>query len=245
MNNNNHLFKLWFKPLFFLMILTVFCYSTGNFIILAIIVPLVIIFLFYIKIIVTNRIEKFYKIGSLDGILKYYDRTMNTGRVPEEDFLRSHAKSIAMSLFGDFKGAQKEMDGHDMTYKIPLYQAMQLNAITINNYLQKKDLVFSLELAKQAKALSKVSKLAPGGASAEMAYSTYIEIGEILNGNLNTELISKLENKFTTVPFLIKIQIAWGLGIAYLKLGRYEQLRKKENYLKENAPNCTPLHIFQ
>ncbi|MBX7153533.1 MAG: hypothetical protein U0Y96_14465 [Candidatus Kapaibacterium sp.] len=190
------------------------------------------------------KIERLFRISSLDDILRYYDKTIKPSALPEGKFLKSYSKAIVMSLYGDFYDAYKEMSIYNMSDKVPMYRAMQLNAIALNNYLQKRDILMSLELSKQAKELSRTNKKWPGRSTAENAYSTYIEIGEILNGNFDDTLILQLEKRYSNSFFILKIQIAWALAIAYKKLNREREFRKMESYLKEFAPHCRPLFNF-
>ncbi|NOU93229.1 hypothetical protein GC093_08345 [Paenibacillus sp. LMG 31456] len=81
----------------------------------------------------------------------------------------------------------------------------------------------------------------PGSEKSKEAYETYVEIGELLSGNIKEEVIGVLESKFLSSPLYPKILIAWCLANTYSRLDLMEKSSEKLNYCKEIVPYCKPL----
>ena len=76
-------------------------------------------------------------------------------------------------------------------------------------------------------------------------YDTYIEIGELLTGNVKEDLLQSLEVKFNGTRFFLKLLIAWCLAKTYLSLDDKDKSDKYIAYCIDSAPYCKPLHIFK
>jgi len=198
-----------------------------------------------LKVFIGNRLKQHFTKSSYESILNFYEKTFKSARIPEGEFFKAQAKSIALSLYGEFDEGILMVSQFDMTEKAPLYQAAQMIAIVINNYLQKTNLPEALTLAKKAKELAQFSKAIPGSKQAEKTYTAYIEIGEILNNNLDEKIIRNLELRLPKTNFILKIQIAWVLGIVYTKAGNLAKKSEMLDFLTKNAPYCNPLFNFE
>ena len=245
--NNKYLLKLWLPAvLIWLVLLFIIFNSAKENDLQTTLLPFVVVVIGFIllKVFIGNRIKQHFKKPSAESVLNFYDKTFKSARIPESEFFKAQAKSIALSLYGEFDEGILVIDQFDMTQKAPLYQAAQMIAIVINNYLQKTNLPEALELAKKAKELAKISKIAPGNKTSEKTYITYVEIGEILNNNLNNEIIKHLEQGFLNSTFILKIQIAWALGIIYTKTNNLTKKQEMLDFLAKNAPHCKPLFNF-
>jgi len=245
--NNKYLLKLWLPAAFIWLVLLIIFFNSGKEDYQTTLFPIVVAVIGFVllKVFIGNRIKQHFKKPSAESVLNFYDKTFKSARIPESEFFKAQAKSIALSLYGEFDEGILVIDQFDMTQKAPLYQAAQMIAIVINNYLQKANLPEALDLAKKTKELAKISKIAPGSKTSEKTYTTYIAIGEILNNNSNNEIIQYLEQGFLTSTFILKIQIAWALGIVYTKTNNLTKKKEMLDFLTKNVPYCKPLFNFE
>jgi len=245
--NNKYLLKLWLPAALIWLVLLIIFFNSGKEDYQTTLLPVIVAVIGFVllKAFIGNRIKQHFKKPSAESVLNFYDKTFKSARIPESEFFKAQAKSIALSLYGEFDEGILMVSQFDMTQKAPLYQAAQIIAIVINNYLQKANLPEALTLAKKAKELAKISKIAPGSKTSEKTYTTYVEIGEILNNNLNNEIIKHLEQGFLNSTFILKIQIAWALGIVYTKTNNLTNKKEMLDFLTKNAPYCKPLFNFE
>jgi len=194
---------------------------------------------------VDSKIEKLFKTCTLPEYLAFYDTLSFNLEKKEQQFRSTISRSMAMFIFGEFDKGMKEIERIDLSEFEPIDKALHLIAIVIHNYLQKKDLPLTLELAKQAKNIALQYKSYPGIKKTHTTYIVYYTIGKLLNGDFSAEVLQLLEKSFPKVYFLTRIQIAWALAIAYKKNGLVTKFKEMERYLLVNAPNCKPLHDFE
>jgi len=95
------------------------------------------------------------------------------------------------------------------------------------------------------KKLGDISINVPVAKQTKESYDTYIQIGELLTGNVKEDLLQSLEIEFDNAKFFPKLLIAWCLSKIYMDIGVKDKSDKYKDYCAGNAPYCKPLQIFE
>ncbi len=150
----------------------------------------------------------------------------------------AYTRALAYTYYGQFAAAREELEKVDWGKSPPMFQASRKYVETLHVYLEKKDFQGGLERAQETYKLRQVASFIPFSKMASNFYKTLVEIGLILNGNLDTTIITSLEKKFKWYPVLSKVLIAWALEKAYNQMGKTEQANQMRAYLNQTAPHC-------
>jgi hypothetical protein len=176
---------------------------------------------------------------TVDGLLKFQENLpKQEGILPEAAFLRALGRSMALAYYGHWMGSMNQVNAFDMSDK-PIFRSMQLLVEVVNNFLQRRDLPASLDIARQC-ALDVRSRNASGVNTTANSYDTWIKVGEVLNNLATPETIRSLERRLRGSTFMLKLAIAWALCIAYKRQGDHGRSEKFRNWLLRSAPYCTP-----
>ena len=149
-----------------------------------------------------------------------------------------YRNALFYTYYGQYDTAREEISKIKWEELPPIGQAHKKYIEALLAFLEEKDFKHGLELAQQAYNLQEVSPLIPGRNFLYSSYKALTEIGEILNGEQDTEIISSLEKKFKRYPILSKILIAWALEKAYYQTGDIQQAQEMRKFLTVNAPYC-------
>ncbi len=246
-NNLRHILLLWIVPIAVIIALVVGIINKPQSEVIYYIPGFVIAIglYLYIRMRTEGKVAKKFRQPNVNEVLRYYDNTIKShALMPEANFIKSCSKSLALSMYGEFHDALFELNRYDISRKADLYNAMQLSGIALNKYLQKLDLENALKNAERALELSKLPGLIPGQKKAQNSYETYVEIGQVLNGLSSDATIASLERRFTKSTFLLKLIIAWALGVYYKSHGNKTREKEMSQFIQENAPYCEPLMNF-
>ena len=229
------------KSLIFLGVIVILLVATGSYggLIPVALIGLYGIYLFKIKPKKINKIlQNGFKSKSPEILLDYYESIFKSTKTPDVDALLAYNKALVLSYFGDFDKAKIEMSKIDWESRIPYYQAINLSIMVLRNYLETNDYSEGLKLAKEMNRLGQMSTNIPGSKQAQEFCDTYIEIGELLTGNIQNSILDKLEEIFNNTQFSPKLLIAWCLGFTYNKKGMKEKSNQMLSFCKDVAPYC-------
>ncbi len=189
-----------------------------------------------------SQINRLLKDPSSKPFIDYYDKRLGKSPLlPNKDAILAFSKSLIYTLYGDFENAKVEVNKVNWEQKPPLFKAQRLFLQALWAYLETHDFQQGLNLAKEARRLTEVSSSFPGARRSLGAYDMAIEIGELLNGNSEPNLVHNLEKRFQQFPVLMKLVTAWGLEGFYNQSGQPEQARKMRELLTNLAPYCKGL----
>ena len=107
--------------------------------------------------------------------------------------------------------------------------------------MEKHDFRQGINLAKEARRLTEVSKSFPGANVSLNSYDIAIDIGELLSGNSDPSIVIRLESKITKSPMMMKVLVAWGLEGFYNQSGQVEQAQRMREIIINFAPHCKGL----
>jgi len=189
-----------------------------------------------------SQFNRLLKASSPQPLIDYYNKRL--GRLPllpNKDAILAFSKSLIYTLYGDFENAKTEVNKVNWEQKLPLVKAQKLFLQALWAYLETHDFQRGVKLAREARGLTEVSSSFPGARRSLGTYDMVIEIGELLSGNSEPNLVHNLEKRFQQFPVLMKLMAAWRLEGFYNQSGRPEQGRKMRELLTSLAPYCKGL----
>jgi hypothetical protein len=151
---------------------------------------------------------------------------------------KAYQNALFYTYYGKFEAAQEELDKIEWEKFPPMVQSDKKYIEALFAFLAKKEYKQGLELAREALRLHEYSWFIPGRKILYSRYTTLIEIGEVLNGNENSEIICSLEKKFNRHPLLNKLLIGWALENAYHRLGDIQKAEQMRLFIEHIAPHC-------
>jgi hypothetical protein len=151
---------------------------------------------------------------------------------------KAYQNALFYTYYGKFEAAQEELDKIEWEKFPPMVQSDKKYIEALFAFLEMNNVKQGLELAQEALRLHEYAGFIPGRKILYSRYTTLIEIGEVLNGNENSEIISSLEKKFNRHPLLNKILIGWVLKTAYLRMGYTQKAEQMRFFIKHSAPHC-------
>lgn len=253
--NNLYFLRMWLKTL--IIVIPIICALTfgiykniveGNIqeSILIIISIVVAIGFFYFK---RNKSRKYINRGfqyeTSRELLKYYDNIFSK-QIPnlsDQDAWLTYSKCVACCYYGEFDKAMQMLNGISWNTKSPYIQSLELSIKALVCYLQSKDYKEGLRLSMLAQQLGHVPNQVPGNKKTQSFYESYILVGELLNGNIESNIIVSLEGKYNESPMLVKLLIGYCLSKVYMKMNMTEKAEEKIQFFKQIAPHCRPLFI--
>ena len=189
----------------------------------------------------TAEFNKLLKSSSPQPLIDFYDKKLGKAKIPHKDAHLVFSKALTYTLYGYFDSARVEVGKINWAEKPPIFQAQEKYLLALWAYLENHDFQQGINLAKEARRLTDVSKSLPGANTSLNSYNTAIDIGELLTGNSNPGTVAKLESKIEKSPILIKVLIVWGLEGFYILSGQAEQEKRMREILINLAPYCKGL----
>lgn len=127
--------------------------------------------------------------------------------------------------------------------RIPYIQSLELSINTLMCYIQFEDYKEGLNLSILSKELGSISSIYPGAKKSQDIYEIYIQIGELLSGNMDNIIIDSLEDKFKQSSIFVKPLIAYCLSKVYIKMNMMVKANEKIEYCKQAVPYCKSLIV--
>lgn len=247
-SNNWYLLKYWLMSVLIFLFMTAALavnvlqseYTVALIILASFLITAIIYYLFRKE--AYDAASKYYKEQSPDKLIEYARRRINPNLIAHGDAMLAFNVASAQCVFGQFDEALDTMGRVDWATKPPLLQAHDLLLKALAIYLQHGDYAEGLMLSKEAQELSRIPTGLPGSKQTREGLELYVEIGQILTGSSNQEIINKLERQFYKPSRIPKLLLAWALANAYKKAGLTEKTNVMLDYCKTNAPYCKPLH---
>lgn len=189
-----------------------------------------------------SQIDRLLKASSSQPLVDHYDKRLGRSPLlPNKDAILAFSKSLIYTLYGDFENAKLEVNKVNWEEKPPLVKAQRLFLQALWAYLEAHDFQQGVHLAKEARQLTDMSSSFPGARRSLSAYDMVIEVGELLSGSSEPNIVASLENRLQQFPVLMKLIAAWGLEGFYNQSGQPEQARKMRELLNNLAPYCKGL----
>lgn len=192
-----------------------------------------------------TQVGKLLQAPAPQPLLAYYDRRLGKAMIAERDANLSFSKALVYTLYGDFESAKTEVDKVNWKQKPPLVQAQKTLLEALWAYLEQNDFQRGLVLAQEAQKMAEVSSTFPGASISLSAYDAVIEIGQVLSGNPEPEVVSSLETRVKRFPVVIKILVVWGLEGYYRQSAHGEQAARMRELLTKLGPYCKGLSRVQ
>ena len=170
-------------------------------------------------------------------LMRIYDPILST-LIPIWKPSQAYQNALVYSYYGQYDTAREELLKIEWDKFPPFVQSYKKYIEALHVYLEKKDFNLGLDLAKEALRLHRYTSIIPGQKLLYSNYTTLIEIGQLLNGNLDGKIVISLEKKIKRYPVLFKVLIAWALEKAYNQMGKTEQADQMRAYLNQTAPHC-------
>ena len=241
--NTSFLLKQWIPAVILLGILlyaTVALIQRGNYVMIpAMAVAGIMVWRTYSG--TTAEFNKLLKSSSPQPLIDFYDKKIGQAKMPHKDAHLVFSKAFAYTLYGDFDSARAEADKIDWRQKPPFFQAQHMYLLALWAYWENHEFQQGVNLAKEARRLTNISKSFPGAKTSLDTYDTVIDIGELLSGNSSPEIIARLESKIDKSLVVMKILAAWSLEGFYIQSGQAQEANKMRVILTTLAPYCKGL----
>lgn len=194
-----------------------------------------------------NKINKLLSDGfqssTPDLLVNAFEKMTIEGELSQDlEISMTYNKALVLSFYGQFDKAAIEMEKIDWEQMIPIYQSMKLSFEILRSFLEPSDDSERLVQIYKMRELESISPEYYAGKEHFDLVELYIEMDELLKGNIQDKFLKSLESKFTKAPFFIKLVIAWALGYSYNKIGSTYLAQSKIDYCKAVAPYCYVLH---
>lgn len=246
--NNLYFLKIWGKTLIIvipiiLSLLYGISQNANNVkqIILAIIIVGIISYFFRNN--TEKSIEKCFQCETSKQLLDYYNNIMKSKSmdIKDRDAMIVYCKSLSCCYYGEFDKVEQMLREITWNDRSPYIQSLETSLKALRCYLESKNYKDGLRLSIISKDLGVVSDKIPGSKKNKNFYETYVQVGELLSGNIQNDIIESLEIKLDKSPIFIKILISHSLSKVYMQLNRIEKAKEKIDYCKQVAPHCKPL----
>lgn len=190
-----------------------------------------------------NDVDRYFKNETSEQLLNYFDNIYKkrNSKMPDKDAALAYTKSVICCYYGEFDKAKGFMQEVNWEKRSPNIQSLELSLRALICYLETQNYREGLRLSIISQQLGAVSNKVPGSEKSQKFYETYIQIGEILNGDIDNSVINDLEQEFDDSPILIKLLIGFSLSKAYNQINMPEKATEKLDYCKKAAPYCVPL----
>ena len=194
---------------------------------------------------VVGELERFLKYESPDPLIEYYGKVYNLSKVQDKEIWLTYNIALVLCYYGRFDEAMQSLNVVDWeVQKIPYIQSLEVSIRALIEYLKPGNYREGLRLSYVMQRLGEINANVPGMKEAQDFYETYIEIGELLSGNIKEATIEKLEEKFKRTQLYPKLLIAWCLTRVYKDMGKSELSDEKASYIRSMAPYCKPLNVW-
>ena len=185
-----------------------------------------------------RRVRRLLRSESPEALVGLYAWTVWHALIPDADAIMAHGRAFSYILYGEFDAARSALRDIDWERRVPLICAQKHALGALLCYLEAGQYETGLEFARAAREMARVSPAFPGARMSADAYASYVEIGEILCGDITEEKIASLERKHRTLPTLSRLLIAWGLAAAYHKRGDHAKAESERRFIRDVAPHC-------
>jgi hypothetical protein len=200
------------------------------------------VIVFLVSIRTFSKINRLLKASSPQSLIDHYDKGLGRSPLlPNKDAILAGSKSLIYTLYGDFENARIEANKVNWEQKPPLLKSQRFFLEALWAYLEAHDFQQGLSLAKEARRLVDGSSSFPGAKRSLGSYDMVIEIGELLSGNSEPNIVHNLEQRLQKFPVMMKLVAAWGLEGFYNQSGQAEKARKMRELLTSLAPYCKGL----
>ncbi|CDH91524.1 putative transmembrane protein [Clostridium botulinum B str. Eklund 17B (NRP)] len=199
---------------------------------------------FYFKRNKSNEyINRGFQYETSKELLKYYDNVFSKHitNISDQDAWLTYSKCLVCCYYGEFDKAMQILNGINWSSKSPYIQSLELSIKALMCYLQSKDYKEGLRLSMLSQQLGHASNNISGNKKTQSFYESYILVGELLNGNIESNIIVSLEGKYNESPVLVKLLIGHCLSKVYIKMNMKEKAEEKIRFCKKIAPHCGPL----
>lgn len=248
--NNEYILDQWKK-----------LYPYGIIFILAILVTVIsgnllysiptLLFLFYASYFLKRNRQKvrgdlarYFQYNSPIPLIEYYSKSFTQSNIQDKEVWLAYNKALVLCYYGRFAEAIQSLNDINWEQKVPYIQSLEISIKILIEYLKPGDYKEGLRLSYIIQRLGEITVDIPGSKETKDFYETYIEIGELLNGNIKDATIKSLEEKFERTQFYPRLLIAWCLAKVYKEIGNTELSSQKIKYVKSAIPFCQPLNIF-
>ncbi|HET7629521.1 MAG TPA: hypothetical protein VFK44_14205 [Bacillales bacterium] len=157
----------------------------------------------------------------------------------KQAFLAYHT-ALPYVLYGEYEKAEKTMSEVDWEGVEPLYRTVDLNIKSLIHYFTG-EIHSGISNARKAAASSTPSKLFPGVNKSNEFQEMFVEIGQVLYGFQSEKIIHSLEMKFTKLPLLTQLILAWTLMNVYQQEKETAKYEKMKTFCETHAPHCKSL----
>lgn len=244
--NNIYLLKLWLIPILIGVVVVsgvLVNVARGNyFFLIVLLIPFV---YWFAKGNPSKEIDKLLQQSSPEKLVDYYKMTIKPEAFENGDAYLAYTIALAYCYYGEFDNAVNGMKHIDWGSRPPLIQSLDLVIQSLISYLKNGDFTKGLMLARKARELATASGNFPGSNQSKLAYDAYVEIGQVLTGFSNPQVVNSLELKLKKSSHtLLKIPIAWGLACAYKNDNNMVKVEEMTRFCRTQAPFCNPFHVI-
>lgn len=187
----------------------------------------------------------YFKKDSPEPLLECYSKIFSTSKIYDGDAWLAYNKSLVLCYYGEFEKAKSFMEAIDWSNRPPHIKLLDFTIEALIDYIKPENYNCGLNLSIKMKELGDISKYVHNAKQNKEFCDTYVEIGELLTGNIKKDFMQSLELRFMYAQFFPKLLIAWCLAKVYLKLGDKYKSNQYIDYCISNAPYCKPLQVFE
>lgn len=199
-----------------------------------------IIIIFLVRSMGKKSIGKYLKDETPDRLITYYEKTFKRARgLKDKDIWIVYNKSLVYVYFGKHDLALELLSKIEWKNKVPYLQSLEVSIRALISYLTK-EYSDGLRLSLVAQQLGEITINYPGVNKSREFFDTYVQIGELMTGNIAKERIDALEERFDKSPLFPKVLIAWCLSIVYEKMNNDDKVKDINKFLESTVPFCTP-----
>ena len=186
-----------------------------------------------------HRYKQLLQSTSPQPLINHYNELL--GKAPEVHL--AFPKALAHTLYGNFDAAKLEIDRIEYQQKPlpPIFQAQKVYLQAVWAYLEKHDFQQGRDLAKEARHLAEAPSALPNSFISLSAFDAASEMGELLNGNSDPNLLARLQKRLIGLSFPIRILTAWGLERIYNQSGEIQKAQEMRSLMTKFGPHCKGL----
>jgi hypothetical protein len=182
-----------------------------------------------------------------DDLIAFYQNLAIAGSPLVQSAIRAQLCATVYALYGEFDAARSQLKRVDWEKVETLFRAGGRVVEALLCYLDTRTYEEGLACAREAQELAatpsetrSLARVASRWLDEEIA--SYVEIGEILNGQFTAATVTSLEAKRERqrggLAFLV---VDWGLSVAYDKMKDSERADSTRARILEAAPYCLPI----
>lgn len=187
-----------------------------------------------------RKAQLLFKDSTPDRAISYYHSSMK--HIPNGKAMAAYASAFAAVLYGQFERAREELASVNWATLPPMYQGFETYIHSLLAIFEAKDYSRALGLAEEALDLCNVSEKFPGAKKSRVALETNVAICEMLTGNSDSAVVTRLERAAVGLSGVASAMPSWALAVHYTRSGDTAAAERYLAVVKRLLPNVTPLN---